>query len=292
MSVLLIKLAAYTLLVILLYHYVTNFRLSIKNILNFPTRERLYASWDSFISTTILGKKALTPTPHHYICDLITELLEWHRRSGVDILDGLTSLRGKLKEQLALERRVREVIFQGVLQNLMVAGIVWLLIVSFNFFLNVHLSLRFYLLIGLWQIFGIITFIWLCLKVFKKQFEEFASVQGCIIKLISLHEYACPYAEMLQRCGYNQLKIKNRNFNNIKIGLEDALRKHLDYGVSISRDLTLINCELESVLELVIARFKKHLEVIKFAFLVLFQVLCYFFLLYQVVHSFIFEYLK
>jgi hypothetical protein len=292
MSVLLIKLTVYTLLVILLYRYIINFSLSTKNILNYPARESLYTSWDSFISTTILGKKVLAPAVHHYICELITELLEWHRRSGVDILDGLTSLRGKLKEQLSLERRVRDVIFQGVLQNLMVAGIVWLLIISFNLFLEVNLTIKIYLLIALWQITGIITFIWLCLRIFRKQFEEFASVQSCIIKLISLHEFACPYAEMLQRCGYNQLKMKSRNFDNIKNGLEDALRKHLDFGVSISRDLALINSELESVLELVIARFKKHLEVIKFAFLVLFQVLCYFFLLYQVVHSFIFEYLK
>lgn len=251
----------------------------------------IYRSWDEFLAKTILGQKvalpanALTFGPF----ELIKVLFEWHRRRGITLLDAMKSCRLQLSDFMQLEKKLVSHIQQGLFQNVIVISMVWGMVIAFKFIIQIDFEMTFLFTLFLIQSIGLFSFLLVSIYCLKFYFTDYLNIFSSISRLNVLHLSGIPFSEMINASGINGLKVKNKALLELVTLVKEALRKHQKIGVSIDTDLDLIKSELNYFFEAQQLVFKRRLEGIKFLFLVLFQVLCYFLLLYHVCTKFIFK---
>jgi hypothetical protein len=260
----------------------------------FVNQQKLYVEWDEYISIMIIGtSRRLAPAVDVGNYSMFARtLLEWQRTLGVGASAGLGKLRKLMRSEMNILIKQKQLVNQTLIQKLMVMGIVWGMVAAFRYLIGIELQSS--LLIGMlaWQLIGLTVFLLVISKLRDFYFLSFDSFFISLNKLSLLHEFSMPYAQMINRAGVNDLILKGSRLRTFHELMMNALRKHRELGVCIASDLNLLKSECELLRGDLNDQFTKTLSLLKFAFLVFFQVLCYFFFLYQIGNSFLLEHLK
>lgn len=278
MSILFLKLLLYFIGLALFYKV---YRLN-KNYLN--KKRNAYFELTQYLGKRILSVSSFQlPTPsgnYYFFSSIISEIEKYGRYFGRDTSTELVEIRTSMEGFHFLQKEKKRIRDEALIQMLLTSAMVWGFIYFFKAIVEIETRGSVKVGIFIWQLSGILLFVFVIEALYKFLFKSYDFFYCELVKLQSYHHMGMSLGEISKKVNIETLLQGSLDLKNLSTQLKNALRCHREEGSPMDDELRQLFRELTKSRKLVEARYEAYLKGLKLAFLVFFQVLCYFFYLY------------
>lgn len=224
---------------------------------------------------------------YKFFTDLILELLQLHKKLGINLSLYLPKIRLELQRDYRFEKKVQELMINCAYQFLIIIAVTWGFIFFSSMMINVFPSGIVVVSILFLQFIGVVIFFYLKHFLYQKTFLELEKIIEKFYKFLSLIDVGIPMAKVLE---YSQIaalsNTKEKNLTTYAQRVNQLLIYWQQNGHSPKSEMSEILEDIWALKETLFEAFLKKLEVLKFIVLALFYLPAYFLYLFSIFQFF------
>ena len=255
----------------------------------FSYGEKLLGIMPNIEAKMSMGLKTITfELPQYkFYTGLLFNLLEIHRRLGVSLKSILPELRGNLIKDVQFEKKLRENIFGGNIQFLVITITTWCFIFLSSKLAELPLKTSNLVLILFMQLSGVFVFNSALKQLKSRTFAKFNQAIERLYLFTSLAEVGLPVSQtLLESKVLEGHLVEHKLFSPCASRLTTLVNRWKENGISPKIEASEVTLELWHLKEMGFGRFLKHLELLKFTILAFFFLPAYFLYLYSIFQFF------
>ncbi len=225
---------------------------------------------------------------YKFYASLLHELLEAHRKLGVNLKFILPELRGNLIKDLQFEKKMKALVLGGNLQFVAIIFTTWGFIWLSSSLADLPLKLSDLLVISSLQGCAIFVFNFAIKKARLVMFHKFSEVMEGLYLFITMVEVGLPPNRVLadSKILSGDL-VRYKDFSFCAERVKEHVMRWRENGVSPKTGIQEVVREVWHLQELSFEKFLKVADLIKFSVLALFFLPAYFYYLYSIFQFFI-----
>lgn len=224
---------------------------------------------------------------YKFFTDLILELLQLHKKLGINLSLYLPKIRLELQRDHRFEKKLHELMLNCIWQFLIIISVTWGFISFSSMMIAVFPSGKVISSILFLQMLGAIVFFYMKVFLYKKTFAELEQIIEKFYKFLSLVDVGIPISKILEYSQINALgKVKQKDLRSYAQRVHSLLTYWQQNGHSPKNEMTEILEDVWALKESLFEAFLKKLEVLKFIVLALFYLPAYFLYLFSIFQFF------
>lgn len=210
-------------------------------------------------------------TRYSFYTDIIEALIRNSLKHGAPIKKYMAPLRGSILKSALFDKRINSLVVSSVLQMVCCAFFVWLFQMVCKLWFNIKLSPTLNIVMWGYQILGLIAFILIGIKIYKKIIYPLYELLKTTYTIHSLSQSTMGITQVLENSGLKTITEGTRYKAYVR-ELNSIINSRLKKGLSPVELLEGLLSNLWLELEISLDQFQKQLTLLKFS------VLCFVFL--------------
>ncbi len=224
-------------------------------------------SWDNRLA---LGNPGALPS-YKFYTEIVEILLSLARKMGGSYQDSILFLREGLQADQQFEKKLKEIVLGVWLQMSLLILLTWGFITASLFLVEITLSPWRLILIGGWQLIGLLALPQALRYYRRKYFAEIGQMWKILYILRALNKVPLARSEIFSIAGVSEVnQIKQKSLEGLVDKLKDTCQRTLQKGLSYEEDVLSLMAELRFQEKWHFELFEKRLTVVKLVLMAIF----------------------
>ncbi|MFT6632955.1 MAG: hypothetical protein ACJAS4_002923 [Bacteriovoracaceae bacterium] len=206
---------------------------------------------------------------YKFFSSIVEKLITYRRSYGADIRPALREIRGAARKDYSANKRLNEELLGFIVQYSIIAAFTWIFILNVSGTLDIKFSGQSLILLGVWQLFGLIVGIIIYHFSIRYFFDPFSNYFFTAYTFRSLITISRPISEISKLANISMLN-NNKDLRVIKTRLLGLVQNIKVVGVVPLDEFDQIILELWDSYEVKLGKFKSMLAGLKLLLILLF----------------------
>ncbi|EQC51123.1 hypothetical protein [Bacteriovorax sp. DB6_IX] len=208
---------------------------------------------------------------YKFFNDLISDILNFSNTYGSPLQAPRDVIKSSLLKDLSRQKKMGELISSSLGQFFVAAMITWAFLFYSASILSFQISYFFIVPIVIWQVFGLITFLWLHKKLYHRDLAVFEMAFKSIYRLKLLFQIGIGVNEAIEKSNILSLYESSQGKLRTHLSrLESILEQRKERGEPVEEEMTLFTNEIWELFDFEAEKMEKRVTILRFLWLCLF----------------------